>query len=190
LFVKIDEEYDQLTEESKKSGIPFVPARPAISNPVPSFQLGQSPAGAQSIGDAYSNQVAALFDNIYSLMLRILQYVFQSGPLSGGLERELADISIQIMTRVLKPLGEALTQLPAGPGFPHQTCGPAFGLYRHVSFPKKASQVAILVKEGLGQIIASGKQLADHSGAPVPLTEAVEKLENILSTFRQAAPEH
>jgi hypothetical protein len=186
LFVRIDEEYDQLLEDAKKSGIPFVPARPTISNPVPSFHLGQSPAGAQCIGDPYSNDVAALFDNIYSLMLRILQYVFQSGPLPNQQERELADIAIQIMTRVLKPVGEALTLLPAGPEFKHQTCGPAFGLYRHVSFPKDAGQVVTLVKEGLSQIIETGKGLAQQHQAPVPLKEAVQKLENILLTFQQA----
>jgi hypothetical protein len=186
LFVRIDEEYDQLIENAKKSGIPFVPARSSISNPVPAFHIGQKPDGAQCIGDPYSNEVAALFDNIYSLMLRILQYVFQSGPLPNQQERELADIAIQIMTRVLKPVGEALTLLPAGPEFKHQTCGPAFGLYRHVSFPKDAGQVVTLVKEGLLQIIETGKGLAQHHQAPVPLTEAVQKLENILLTFQQA----
>ena len=186
LFVSIDDDLCKAIEDAKRKGGKFVPSRPCISNPVPAFDSGEAPAGANRITNPFGNDVSALFDNVYSLMLRILQYVFQSGPLPGQMERQLANTSIQMMTRVLKPLGEALTLIPAGPGYPDQTCGPSFGLYRHVSFPKEVSQVITLVEEGLHQIIEKGKLLANHSGAPVQLSEGVQKLENILQMLQQA----
>ena len=102
------------------------------------------------------------------------------------MERQLANTSIQMMTRVLKPLGESLTLIPAGPEYPYQTCGPSFGLYRHVSFPKEVSQVVTLVEEGLFQIIEKGKLLASRNEAPVQLSEGVQKLEDILQSFQQS----
>ncbi|MFI5161382.1 MAG: ferritin-like domain-containing protein [Sphingobacteriales bacterium] len=186
LFVNVDNDLCKIIHDAEKAGKPFVPSRPCISNPVPAFDTGQAPADAKRITNPFGNDVSALFDNVYSLMLRILQYVFQSGPLPGQMERQLANTSIQMMARVLKPLGEALTLIPAGPEHPNQTCGPSFGLYRHVSFPKEVSQVIILVEEGLLQISEKGKLLANHSNAPVQLSEGVQKLEDILQMFRQS----
>jgi hypothetical protein len=186
LFVNVDNDLCKAIEDAEKTGKPFIPSRPCISNPVPAFDSGQAPPEAKLITNPFGNEASALFDNVYSLMLRILQYVFQSGPLPGQMERQLANTSIQMMARVLKPLGEALTLIPAGPEHPGQTCGPSFGLYRHVSFPKEVSQVITLVEEGLSQIIEKGKTLIRHNDAPIQLNEGVQKLENILQMFQQA----
>jgi hypothetical protein len=184
LFINIQKEYDFLEEEAKRKGLTFNPARKIISNPVPAFNLGQSPKGASCIENGYSSAVATLFDKIYSLMLRLLQYVFQCGPLTAQAEGKLSNISIQLMTRVLKPIGEALTLLPATNTRDGKNCGPAFGLYRHVSFPADFTLSKIIIVELLTEITNTGKDLANHINAPVPLKEGIEKMDDITRQFK------
>ena len=120
-----------------------------------------------------------LFDNVYSLMLRMLQYVFQSGPLPADGQRRFAEAAIQIMARALKPLGEALTLLPAGPGHPGMTAGPAFGLYRHVSLPGDFEVATKIVHERFEELIATGHRLCTHPHAPAVLQAGISKIEDI-----------
>jgi hypothetical protein len=180
LFVKMDIEYDEMVQQAKKNKTVFVPSRDTIQNPITSIQKDKGPAGAHPVTDPYTNEVAVLFDNVYSLMLRILQYVFQSGPLPGHMQTSLADVAIQIMTRALKPLGEALTLLPAGKEYKRQTAGPAFGLYRHVSLPADFSAAMSIIRERFAELISAGKALSLDKRAPVSLTQGIEKLENIV----------
>jgi Ferritin-like len=179
LFVKMDLEFDELEKQAKNKNA-FVPSRRTIQNPITSIQKDKGPAGANPITDPYTNEVAVLFDNIYSLMLRILQYVFQSGPLPGQMQTTLSDVAIQIMTRVLKPIGEALTLLPAGKEYKHLTAGPAFGLYRHVSLPANFPAALTIIKERSAELISTGRALCDKQ-APTALKQGIEKLEDIMS---------
>jgi len=186
LFVKMDQELDEMLGDTKnKTG--FIPSRDTIHNPITSIQKGKGPADAHPITDPYTNDVAVLFDNVYSLMLRILQYVFQSGPLPGHMQSTLADIAIQIMTRALKPLGEALTLLPAGKEYKHLTAGPAFGLYRHVSLPANFPAAMSIIRERSAELMSAGKALCVDKRAPEALKKGIEKLENIVSLI--APPE-
>ncbi len=179
LFVKMDEEYDTILKESLIEKNRFAPARNTLDNPITLVQKNIGPSTANPITDIYTNELAVLFDNVYSLMLRILQYVFQSGPLPNNMQSILADCSIQIMTRVLKPMGEALTLLPAGVEYKDKTAGPAFGLYRHVSLPNDYSACILVVNERLSELIKVGTELSKDEKAPVPLKESILKLKDI-----------
>ena len=179
LFVKMDKEFDDMVKSAKNKKISFAPSRDTIHNPITSIQKNDGPSGANPIKDSYTNEVAVLFDNAYSLMLRILQYVFQSGPLPDNMQTKLADCSIQIMTRALKPFGEALTLLPAGTEYKNKTAGPAFGLYRHVSLPNNFSSSMSIIKERFTELIESGTSLCNDKRAPAPLKEGVQKLMDI-----------
>ncbi|MDP4255305.1 MAG: ferritin-like domain-containing protein [Bacteroidota bacterium] len=179
LFVRLDKELDQLEQAARARSAKFEPARPAIEDPITSFDRNIGPQGAHKIEDPYTNDVAILFDNVYSLMLRMLQYVFQSGPLPADGQRRFAEAAIQIMARALKPLGEALTLLPAGPSYPGKTAGPAFGLYRHVSLPADFNAATIMVNERFEELIAEGRKLSTHPKAPAVLLSGISKLEDI-----------
>jgi hypothetical protein len=188
MFVSVNKDLDKLIKEAKKKGTVFEPARQTILNPVTSFYKEVSPASSNAITDVYTNEVAALFDNLYSIMLRILQFVFQMGSSEQHIKNQLAEVSIQIMTRVIKPLGESLTMLPAGKSYGKSAAGPAFGLYRHVSLPKNSEQAIILVSERLNEIISQGKILGQNKKAPPPLLEAITKLQDISTNILKGKP--
>jgi hypothetical protein len=185
LFVRMDKELDEMIRESKSEKISFDPSRNTVHDPITLIQKNIGPSGANPITDTYTNNVAILFDNVYSLMLRILQFVFQSGPLPNNMQNRLAGCSIEIMARALKPLGEALTLLPAGPEYHDKTAGPAFGLYRHVSLPGNSSSALTIINERFSEIIESGTNLAGDKRAPISLKEGVQKLYEISSRLNR-----
>lgn len=189
LYCEIEKEYKEKLKEAAEKGLKFEPARKIIENPTPAYYAGQIPAGANIIEDAFSEQVSILFDNIYSLMLRMLQYIFQSGPLPGNLQKSIADASIQLMTRVLKPVGEALTLLPSG----HTNdlkCGPSFGLYRHVSFPSNFEETLYLIIEALNQSADKCMTLSTSAAAPTQLSSASANLVSIRTYISSLAEMH
>lgn len=180
LYLSIEKEYERFIKDAESQGISFEPSRHIVSNPMPSFYAGQIPSGAHLIKDPYTEKVSILFDDIYSLMLRILQFVFQCGPLPNNQERIFADIAIQLMTRVIKPLGESLTLLPVG-GTHSLNCGPAFGLYRHVNFPHDADEVIKLVEESLNQSLDKCNNLATSTHSPEQLHNAASNIGAIIN---------
>ncbi|HTK21321.1 MAG TPA: ferritin-like domain-containing protein [Mucilaginibacter sp.] len=186
LYRDIEQEYEHMRRASAEKGLKFEPARKVIENPMPAFYAGQIPAGANVIKNDFSAQVSVMFDNIYSLMLRMLQYVFQSGTLPNELQKTIADGSIQLMTRVLKPIGEALTLLPSGHGNDLK-CGPSFGLYRHVSFPSNFKETLYLIIEALTQSADQCKLLSNNAVAPAQLLNAAANLVSIRTYLSDVA---
>ncbi|MDO3626116.1 ferritin-like domain-containing protein [Mucilaginibacter sp. BT774] len=186
LYLEIEREYRNMRIAATEKGLKFEPARKVIENPMPAFYAGQILAGANVIKNDFSSHVSVLFDNIYSLMLRMLQYVFQSGPLPDGLQKNIADGSIQLMTRVLKPLGEALTLLPSGHGNDLK-CGPSFGLYRHVSFPANFRETLYLIIEALTQSADQCKVLSNNAAAPAQLLNATANLVSVQTYISNVA---
>src|SRR5205085_9401781 len=68
-------------EASLRSSPGFEPARPVLENPVPRIRPDWASRGHVSlIVDPYSRDVADLFDDVYNLMLRLLQHGFSTGP--------------------------------------------------------------------------------------------------------------
>lgn len=184
LYLAIQKEFDQLEKDAKSKNMNFIPSRDIVCDPMPAFYNGQSSSRSYPITDAFTEKVSILFDNIYSLMLRILQYVFQAGELPGNEERRLSDISIQLMTRVLKPLGEALTMLPVNTE-KALGCGPSFGLYRHVGFPNNINQVKLLISESISQNLETCQFLSTERPGLVQLTNATNNLTGISVQLKQ-----
>jgi hypothetical protein len=125
-------------QASGARGSSFSPARPAITNPSAALERGYG-ANSNPIDDPLSAQVAALFDSAYSLMLRMLAWSFEFD--AAGVEPQLkafCSVAIDLMPRVILPLGEGLMLMPAGKKYPGKTAGPGFGLTRHVMLPADA----------------------------------------------------
>lgn len=183
MFRKMDEEFDLLHKEAIEARIDFEPSRNTIHNPITKYQRNVGPKGATLITDPFTSDVAVFFDNVYSLMLRILQYVFSSGALSNRMQSILCDIAIQIMTRGLKPIGETLTLLPAGIGSDDKTAGPSFGLYRHISLPAQYDSAIVVIKERFIELINEGNILTKYIGCPQVLHDGIMKLADISSVL-------
>ena len=163
-FVKILEEL----KASGAQGSSFSPARPAMSNPSAGLQRGYG-ANANPIDDPLSVEVAALFDSAYSLMLRMLAWSFEFD--AAGVEAQLktfCSAAIDLMPRVVLPLGEGLMLMPAGNKYPGKTAGPGFGLTRHVMLPRDAKNARRLCGERFKELAALAAGLLQN-----PLPNAV-----------------
>jgi hypothetical protein len=144
-------------------GSDFSPARPAMQNPSATLERGYG-ANSNPIDDLLAGQVAALFDSVYSLMLRMLAWSFQFD--SVGVEEQLkkfCSVAIDLMPRVLLPLGEGLMLMPAGNKYPGKTAGPGFGLTRHVMLPPNAENGRRLCRERLGELSGLATNLSTHA---------------------------
>jgi hypothetical protein len=169
-------------QDSKSHGANFTPARPALVNPSAGVSRGYG-AQPNPIEDPLSQQVAALFDSSYSLMLRMLAWSFEVD--NTGIEAEVkrfCDVAIDFMPRVILPLGEGLMLMPAGRSYPGRTAGPGFGLTRHVLLPNDAANARKLCRERLQELAAIATDFLEHA-LPEPVAKACVHLQQLANHF-------
>jgi hypothetical protein len=73
--------------------------------------------------------VARLFALGYEVLLHVLTRFFTHTDETDDQLSLLIETAFSLMSGVLAPLGDALTQLPAGPDHPGRTVGPAFEMF-------------------------------------------------------------
>lgn len=150
----------------------FAPARNTISNPTLAADTPATHGQDRTvITDTYAAEVAEQFDAVYVLMLRVLQYVFNGSTRHPELVATFSRLALELMVRVLKPLGEALTLLPAGDPIGRTAAAP-FTLERHVPLPTDPEPAATIVHERMQEIDAGLKNSARGIHAPPQLTHA------------------
>lgn len=168
--------------DSRARGSGFSPARPAMRNPSAGAERGYG-ANANPIDDPVAEQVAALFDSVYSLMLRMLAWSFEFD--ARGIEEELktfCSVAIDLMPRVLLPLGEGLMLMPAGKKYPGKTAGPAFGLTRHVMLPPCAENARKLCRERFKELASLVADLLTYP-LPEPVKKGCGHLQQLAESF-------
>jgi hypothetical protein len=169
-------------QASGTQGSSFSPARPAMSNPSAAPERGYG-AKSNPIDDPLSAKVAALFDSAYSLMLRMLAWSFEFD--AAGAEQQLktfCSAAIDLMPRVILPLGEGLMLMPAGKKYPGKTAGPGFGLTRHVMLPPDSKNARRLCLERFQELATLATGLLENS-LPNPVKAGCLHLQEIADTF-------
>jgi hypothetical protein len=122
-FLGIWDEYSRLAAADPA----FQPARPVLAAFTQQpFDLTAEPP---LISDPATRQVARLFALGYEVLLQVLTRFFTHTDETDDQLRLLIDAAFSLMSGVLAPLGDALTQLPAGPDHPGRTVGPAFEMF-------------------------------------------------------------
>jgi hypothetical protein len=167
---------------SVAQGSSFSPSRPAMTNPSAGPERGYG-ANANPIDDPLSVQVAALFDSVYSLMLRMLAWSFEFD--GAGVEPQLKTFcssAIDLMPRVVLQLGEGLMLMPAGNEYPGKTAGPGFGLTRHVTLPPDAKNAAVLCRERFQELAALAAVILQNP-VPNPVKTGCFHLQQMAGTF-------
>jgi Ferritin-like len=108
-----------LTIAEELSAAGFDPARPVLENP------------RGRITDPGTRAVAELFDLAYgTTLLMLMRYFAHADETPAQLAALQATAFFPLMTTVIRPVGEILTLLPAHPGAPDPTAGPAFDFGR------------------------------------------------------------
>jgi hypothetical protein len=174
IFVKLLEALDR----EKASNPKFSPAYETIVDATTDKSAQYGAPDGMLIENGSTLEIAKTFDGLYSLMLRMLLYVFTPRG-DRALKREFGQAAILIMVTALKPLGEALTQLPAGTTHSEPTAGPTFGLTRHVTFSADPTSARALAVERLAELTNDLSQQAILPGRPPSLSRIALALQRI-----------
>jgi CDGSH-type Zn-finger protein len=177
VFDAIRLEYEEAVERARASGTPFEPVRPVVANPMTHF-YGDTSRGAM-IGDELTHNVADLYNVAYDTMLLMLLRFFAHTDES---EQELEILSrgtMRMMASVLRPLGEALTKMPAGDAYPGRTAGPGFGFNRDVHLLPHKESAWIFFAERLGEMARKAAYIRTHFEVPPEIEEAAAALQDV-----------
>jgi CDGSH-type Zn-finger protein/truncated hemoglobin YjbI len=188
-FVTILDEYQQL----RAANPGFDPVRPVLAANV---RPHERDADHPLISDPLTARVTDLFNVGYEILLQIFERFFAHTRESDGQLKVLADATISLMVRVLKPLGDLITTLPAGPDHPGRTAGPSFELFYENDYlmPHQHAAWALLAErldeaawlcEAIGTV--RGPAIA---GALAPVLAAMREISRALAAQLPAGSAH
>ncbi|MBV8263777.1 MAG: CDGSH iron-sulfur domain-containing protein [Candidatus Eremiobacteraeota bacterium] len=177
VFDSIRQEYESLVQRARDEGRVFDPVRPLLTNPT-TRGIAQIP-NTNRITDPLGQELAALFNSAYAVMLMMLARFFAHGEESDEEMRLLARGTLRIMASGLRPLGEALAKTPAGPEYPGKHAGPTFGFMSgvHLLSHKKAAWIFFL--ERLYDLSTRLTKLSEQPNVPEEIQEAAAALESV-----------
>jgi CDGSH-type Zn-finger protein/truncated hemoglobin YjbI len=121
-FVEILDEFEQLREADRG----FDPVRPVLSLNV---RPSERDPDVRLVTDPLTQRVMDLFNVCYEILLLMLQRFFAHTEETDAQLRALADGTYALMAQAIKPLGDLVTRLPAGPEYPGKAAGPSFELF-------------------------------------------------------------
>ena len=190
-FVEILDEYEQLREADRG----FDPVRPVLPlNVRPSERDPNVPL----VTDPTTQRVMDLFNVCYEVLLLMLQRFFAHTEETDAQLGVLVNGTYALMVQAIKPLGDVITRLPAGPEYPGQTAGPSFELFYESDYVLPHREAAwILLAErikvaaafcqppGTGSIPGVTEKLAEVRDA---LTDIASSLEAHLPSRPAPAP--
>jgi CDGSH-type Zn-finger protein len=179
-FVRILDEYREMCAANPK----FDPVRPVMYATV---RRCEHDATVPRIGERVTSRCGDLFNVSYEILLQIFERYFAHTEETDAQLGTLADATVTLMARVLKPLGNLITTLPVGPEFPSMNAGPSFELFYEESYliPHRGAAWALLEERvrdaanfaGLVQEIAS----AEVAGEVAPVQEALADVADSLA---------
>src|SRR5262249_39888685 len=138
-FVRILDEYSQMRQDNPE----FEPVRPVMHAKV---RPGERDEGFPLIGDPITRRCTDLFNVGYEVLLQTFERYFAHTEETDEQLSTLADATVALMVRVLKPLGDLITTLPVGPEHPGRNAGPSFELFYESDYlmPHRAAAWTLL----------------------------------------------
>ncbi|HEV3068463.1 MAG TPA: ferritin-like domain-containing protein, partial [Streptosporangiaceae bacterium] len=188
-FVNILDEYRQL----RAANPDFDPVRPVMAANV---RPHERDADHPVISDPLTARVTDLFNVCYEILLQIFERFFAHTEESDGQLKVLADATITLMVRVIKPLGDLITTLPVGPGHPGRTAGPSFELFYENDYLMPHQHAAwALVAERLDEAAWLCEAIQSGRGAAIadplrPVLAAMRETSRALAAHLPASSAH
>ncbi len=185
-FVAILEEYQQHCDANPG----FDPVRPVTAANV---RQPERDVAVPLITDPLTARVTDLFNVGYEILLQIFERYFAHTEETDAELQVLADATVSIMLRVIKPLGDLITTLPVGEDEPGRTAGPSFELFYESDYlmPHRDAAWALLT-ERLDEAAWLCDALCDGRGAGISdrLDPVLAALREIARTLAAHLPEH
>ncbi len=189
-FVEILDEF----EAARAANLGLQPARPVLPvNVRPCDRDVEVPLA----DDPVTAKVMDLFNVAYEILLQILERFFAHTDETDAQLKTLADATMGLMFGAIKPLGDLITTLPAGPSYPGANAGPSFELFYESDYllPHRHAAWALLT-ERLGvaadfcREIIVGEPGDGQSGAARQLTAALQPVGVALDGLARALSVH
>ncbi len=163
----------------------FAPARPVAVDPV-TRQHRDAPLGGTVIGDPRTREVAEWFSVSYETTLMMLGQFYSFGPETPAQREELRQAAREMMSGVVRPLAEVLTQLPMGGDHPGLNAGPGFELYGDVHVSPHPENAWYVILERLAVESEQGLTLAMEPDAHPRIQLCAENLGRIGDNLTRA----
>ena len=138
----------------------FTPARPVLRNPT---RLQMANPAALAVFDLFEDA----YEAVILMLMRYFGQTDESSPEVAGLQQA---VFFPMMTAVVRPLGEILTQLPAGTDLGVRA-GPSFTFGRRLAFLPHREAAWALIGQHLASMADTAGQVAGSGLYPAPLTE-------------------
>jgi CDGSH-type Zn-finger protein/truncated hemoglobin YjbI len=168
-------EYEKAVEEASQETQSFEPTRAVGKNP--SAHLRGQAGEHTPITDPLTVAAADLFNDAYDILLHMLMRLFTAQKTDSDSE-QLAPMVLQLMTTVLRPLGEVLTRMPADRASdPSLRAGPPFGAGANSFDTNQYGQA--LLSERVWLLTTATTTLRDNPGLPTEIQEAAAGLQNL-----------
>ncbi|HYI21864.1 MAG TPA: ferritin-like protein [Candidatus Limnocylindrales bacterium] len=123
----------------------FEPARPVLLSRVRPLESGEL---MPLISAPFSVRCVDLMNAVYEVVLEVLARYFAHSDETDAQLATLAKVAIELMDRVVAPLGRIVTRLPVGPDHPGHTVGPSFELFYATDYllPHRAAAWTLMVE--------------------------------------------
>ena len=188
-FVTILDEFEQLRQANRA----FDPARPVIAANV---RPSERDPGCPLVTDPTAKRVMDLFNVCYEILLLAFQRFFAHTEESDAQLAALADATVALMVRVVRPLGDLITTLPAGPEYSGRTAGPSFELFYESDYQLPHRDAAwILLAERIDEAAVFCASASPELTELAPVLEALHDIARSLTahipgrkTITSAAP--
>ena len=180
-FVEILDEYTQMREANPA----FDPVRPVVTVNV---RPAQRDTGVPLVTDPLTRQVMDLFNVSYEILLLAVQRFFAHTEETDAELKALADATVTLMFRAIKPLGDLVTTLPAGPDYPARTAGPSFELFYESDYVLPHREAAwILLTQRIRQ---AARYCEPDAPCPAAIADGLATVQGSLVEIAQSLEAH
>jgi hypothetical protein len=124
----------------------FVPSRPAVANPALRRHPEVGPGATLIDENSLEGRVCSVFSQVYALLLQLLEIYYDGSPLSPVVRGKVQKMTRNLMTGLLRPLGQTITAMPLT-GNPGKTAGPTFEVIGPIAAPPLSPARWILAGE-------------------------------------------
>jgi CDGSH-type Zn-finger protein/truncated hemoglobin YjbI len=186
---KIRAEHTATMEEARQGNLPFEPTRPVAKNP--RTHLHGEIGNSTPIVDALTVAVANLFNRAYDTLLFLMLHFYVHTEESDANRERLGHTILRLTNSVVRPLGEALTQMPIDSvALPGICAGPPFGDGGDVPEVLHQASAWALFNERLWQLAVTATKLRVTPGLPNEVQEASAALQDLVCQFAPADGPH
>lgn len=152
----------------------FDPARPVVLNPQ-TREHRDAAGNVTLIENELTREVGELFNDVYSTMLLMLIQYYGYGGESNSQRKALRDSSRRMMSAIVRPVAEVLTELPISSDPTDGNAGPGFEIYSGLRLAPDRNNRWTVLRERLVQNAAQAKQLTKYQRE----SPALQRLERV-----------